>query len=1625
MSNTTLTKKASKSKTVTAPAQLYEKPVFTEQELEDSRQAYAPVLGQDVLAARLQSLAHDQDTRVSWLSRRELPDDAKDQQMDEAYAKLGRQRPLTATQKRKRRKAFAEKSETAYALQNEIQKVTEQRKASFDETAATAKKKRGDEFNPNELTGEFAEQARDWAAVYGRKEDKESRENGIEVFSSLTAPTSFKSLRVASDDVFHYIMATDMSQFEFKNDAELAAGFAEKYEQLKAFAGAYIYLDRYKENGEPLPRDLDAFELRAKMSLAKEMLTCYESKMKIISSPYYTLLAGKDFEGMSDEELDVMIARSTEAELTTYLEGVKQSREHRFGSGKSAQKLLETMVKEDQIRDETEGLETLRNLEELLGGQSDFSRSTVLGEALVGRLGALAAGQCPEITRATVRTALISIPSGLNGIFEKDFQEINNKVEDLLEGKEVDGKTLAPELVEEMTQRQSEIMRLQTQINRDQIAVKMIIPYQDAWNLNNPRYSPEIRDKIRVAQAAVENYRSRMQDESIGHLNEFGRAHEALACFRNDHGFILSKGKKHWERCMAEKDKVSLPHSITICGEAMQFPDISLLDRFKGKTFRPHKGVSDEDMKTAWNKVAECAKAAAAYSQYVNAHKTEIAGTEVLDLTTWYSEKMLNDLTAAVSEFETKLPGFKDAPAIDPMAAGTVNQDRKIGEFWNTKVVHNVDLQRDPEMQQAMAELKQEIHDTTKYQPQADSTVLRHAGGKERWTVQGLGKSRIEGILMRAVSAQDISPEQAKSMMTKLYASELAGLDTQDKVDQANAQVDEGVLELKQFYLSQLRRLEETYGQLPTQMHPEDFLRQINTHFNEHIGILQDVDQLMNKGAGFFDFENSEEDREFQRIAEYYNNVFMALQNYTIGKSADEASKTVTDLTVKEAQAKIDEAQKITGIGGPAMDEQALQKYRNGVKQRAAMQGWQIRLTNDFKYRAPERSAEQKAADEQHVADLKREMNWDGADLFTYEVHTALAADAELSDNAAGILEEEPIKSMTLKQGVDRRSLLILMPKFKCKPGTSEPLNEDEKKKRDDAIQYVMDYLAPELSRKDEPDEEKRRAHNKAVKDKRHALLKEATDFVLNAPGIQLWMLDDEDYLRDHAVELQHQVSRFTYFQNLLAEPRNQEFFNTLDPKTLELIRSHMKENGAMAGALQAILQIHRVDMNDGKLVTSMSDAMEEMVRQNLDIMKQNAKTFAQDRETRDREINEKYSRIEERRAKIVKAVPKNLDLSGKAGDEASIRLMKWAAWGDLDADVTKARDDYFNAREQEIEAQYAELHRAAEEKRAAALQEGKSEQEARELYEQEEQYAQSKKAEGLRKLERIRQSGGAGKRADDAWDEKMAAAQSSYDQAIAQAQAARDQAVQGGQSQEEADRIFQEKKEAAETQFAIEKAEARKASVDAFQLRKTEYATAPVEKGLRGDLFEKIQGDCAAMLEGVQASGLPLDRMAGAMQKGRTIDSETGGRSPSTYTVGGGAVTMSRQMLSMFREHAGTAEFLTYMKNSYAAYGGLKMFEGSAEQFMDFFLANAMLKGPGGASMDVIKKHGATSPIASLARESTRNLASLPALDRQSDEKIAAMKGDEADLHELIMEYRELKEFLKGKLAEQPPTAS
>ena len=97
---------------------------------------------------------------------------------------------------------------------------------------------------------------------------------------------------------------------------------------------------------------------------------------------------------------------------------------------------------------------------------------------------------------------------------------------------------------------------------------------------------------------------------------------------------------------------------------------------------------------------------------------------------------------------------------------------------------------------------------------------------------------------------------------------------------QLDSQFDTGVMQLKGVYLAQLRRLKNRYGTYMTQMHPEDFVSKVGPEVFDQTRLLQDCEQLMTSGGKYFDFENNADDREFQTLANYYNDAFQAVHGY-------------------------------------------------------------------------------------------------------------------------------------------------------------------------------------------------------------------------------------------------------------------------------------------------------------------------------------------------------------------------------------------------------------------------------------------------------------------------------------------------------------------------------------------------------------------------------------------------------------------------------------------------------------------------------------------------------------------------------------------------------------------------
>ncbi len=218
----------------------------------------------------------------------------------------------------------------------------------------------------------------------------------------------------------------------------------------------------------------------------------------------------------------------------------------------------------------------------------------------------------------------------------------------------------------------------------------------------------------------------------------------------------------------------------------------------------------------------------------------------------------------------------------------------------------------------------------------------------------GSGKFRMIHDLLGS-QTMDMSDDEIVSMVEDLYAPNRAELHqpgaTKEQIAAGDEQFDRGMHKLKDVYYKQLKRIEATYGTLPTQMHPEDFLSQVGPEFFEQ-NINQDWMIFRDKGRKYLDPKNKQ-DQEFERLLNYYTKAQFQLFGYGLANGAltgygdPEATPSDQDIMMPEGilASEADEA----GIGGPRMSGRQARKYKKGLRERAKGTSLAHKLFGRFK----------------------------------------------------------------------------------------------------------------------------------------------------------------------------------------------------------------------------------------------------------------------------------------------------------------------------------------------------------------------------------------------------------------------------------------------------------------------------------------------------------------------------------------------------------------------------------------------------------------------------------------------------------------------------------------------------
>ncbi len=160
--------------------------------------------------------------------------------------------------------------------------------------------------------------------------------------------------------VFEEFEKLDLSVFDYKDNDEFMQSegekaFVKRYAALRAFSHVkdMLHVTGRAEIGEKR-----YFELSAKADVIQEILEDYNSRAILLQSPYHVLLAGKDFDALSNEDIQQRIDNTEDILVKAYMKQVLERRQkNHFKKGSSANDMLKKARKDQSwrtARDKTE-----------------------------------------------------------------------------------------------------------------------------------------------------------------------------------------------------------------------------------------------------------------------------------------------------------------------------------------------------------------------------------------------------------------------------------------------------------------------------------------------------------------------------------------------------------------------------------------------------------------------------------------------------------------------------------------------------------------------------------------------------------------------------------------------------------------------------------------------------------------------------------------------------------------------------------------------------------------------------------------------------------------------------------------------------------------------------------------------------------------------------------------------------------------------------------------------------------------------------------------------------------------------------------------------------------------------
>ena len=162
------------------------------------------------------------------------------------------------------------------------------------------------------------------AKSFFRKLPKRNQKNTLSRVRNLIDPAEYKEEYV---NMLLDLEKLDLDVFNYSDDKEFTRNFSAKYAAIRAFSHCGKMLLEMEKDERIAPI---ADKLRAKKDVLEMIMADYEQRMRLIRSPYYALLAAKDVDSMTNQEILTRILDTDDYVVRDYLSAMY---DRRNGSG--------------------------------------------------------------------------------------------------------------------------------------------------------------------------------------------------------------------------------------------------------------------------------------------------------------------------------------------------------------------------------------------------------------------------------------------------------------------------------------------------------------------------------------------------------------------------------------------------------------------------------------------------------------------------------------------------------------------------------------------------------------------------------------------------------------------------------------------------------------------------------------------------------------------------------------------------------------------------------------------------------------------------------------------------------------------------------------------------------------------------------------------------------------------------------------------------------------------------------------------------------------------------------------------------------------------------------------------